>query len=79
MSLYEGSKINVIVGSEFQVEFYVAIGVHQGSVLLPLLFAIVVDVVSENAREGLMKEFLYADDLILMSKTMEGLKKMFLK
>ena len=26
------------------------------------LFAIVVDVVTENARKGLMKEVLYADD-----------------
>ena len=37
------------------------------------------DVVTENAREGLMKEVLYADDLVLMSETMEGLKERFLK
>ena len=36
--------------------------------MLPLLLAIVVDVVTENAREGLMKEVLYADDLVLMSE-----------
>ena len=60
--LYEGSKTKVKIGSEFSEEFYVAVGVHQGSVLSSLLFAIVVDVVAENAREGLMKETLYADD-----------------
>ena len=54
MSLYEGSKMKVITGSEFSEEFYVAVGVHQGSVLSPLLFAIVVNVVTENARESLM-------------------------
>ena len=32
------------------------VGAHQGSVLSPLLFAIVVDVVAEGAREGLMNE-----------------------
>ena len=32
----------------------------------------------ENAREGLMKEILYEDDLIMMIKTMEGLKERFL-
>ena len=38
------------------------VGVHQRSFLSPLLFAIVVDVITESAREGLMKEILYADD-----------------
>ena len=79
MSLYEGSKTMVKVGSEFSEELYVAIDVHQGSFLLPLLFAIVVDVVTGNAREGLTKEVLFADDLVLMSETMEGLKEKFLK
>ena len=44
-----------------------------------MLFAIVVNVVTENAREDLIKEVLYADDLVLMSETMEGLKEKFLK
>ena len=39
-----------------------------------------VDVVTENAREGLTKKVFYADDLVLMmSETMEGLKESFLK
>ena len=79
MGLYEGSKTKIKFESEFSEEFYVAVGVHQRSVLSPLLFAIVVDVATENAREGLMKEILYADDLLLMSETMEDLKERFLK
>ena len=79
MSLYEGSKTKVKVGSELSEEFDIVVGVHQGSVLSPLLFAIVVDVVTENAREGLMKKVLYADDLVLMSEMIEGLKERFLK
>ena len=42
---------------------------------VPLVFAIVVDVVTESVRNGLMSEMLYADDLVLMSETMEGLRK----
>ena len=33
MSLYEGSKTKVKLGSEFSEEFTVAVSVHQGSVL----------------------------------------------
>ena len=43
--------------------------------LSPLLFAIAVDVISENAREELMNEILYADDLVLMSKSFLNGKK----
>ena len=79
MNLYHGAKTKVRVGSELSQEFLVQGGVHQGSVLSPLLFAIAVDVISENAIEGLMNEILYADDLILMSESMENLKEKFLK
>ena len=65
ISLYEVSKTKVKVGSKLSEEFDVVVGVHQGSVLSPLLFAIVVAVVTENARESLMKEVLYADNLVL--------------
>ena len=37
-------------------------GIHQGSVLSPFLFAAVVNVVTEFTREGALSELLYADD-----------------
>ena len=45
--------------------------------LSPLLFAIVVDVITENARRGVVNELLYADDLVIMIETMENLKERF--
>ena len=77
MSLYDGAKTRVRVGSAYFEEFEVKVGVHQGSVLTPLLFAIVVDVITENARRGVMNELTYADDLVIMSETMEDLKERF--
>ena len=76
---HHGAKTKVQVGSELSQEFLVQVGVHQGFVLSPLVFAIAVDVISENAREGLMYEILYADDLVLMSESMQNLKKKFSK
>ena len=38
MSLYDGAKTRVKVGSTFSKEFEVKVGVHQGSVLSPLFF-----------------------------------------
>ena len=77
MSLYDGAETRVRVGSAYLEEFKVKVGVHQGSVLLLLLFAIVVDVITENARRGVVNKLLYADDLVLMSKDMEDLKERF--
>ena len=45
------------------------VGLHQESVLSPMLFA----VVSSGARSGLPSELLYADDFVLMAQTMEQL------
>ena len=66
MSFYEGAKTRVRVGLELSKEFEVKVGVHQEPVLLPLVFAIVVDVVTKNVRNGLTSEILYADDLVLI-------------
>ena len=52
ISLYEGLRTNVRVGSGLLEGFGVSVGVHQGSVLSPLIFAIVVGVVTKDAREG---------------------------
>ena len=49
------------------------VGLHQRSVLSPLLFTAIMDVVSSEARSGLPSELLYADDLVIMAPTMEQL------
>ena len=79
MSLYEGAKTRVRVGLELFEEFKVKVGVHQESALSALLFAIMVDMITESVRNGLMSEMLYADDLVLTSETMEGLRETFWK
>ena len=43
----------------------------QWPILRPLLFAVVMEVVYSEARSGLPSELLQADDLVLMTPTME--------
>ena len=50
----------------------VKVGVHQGLVLSPLLFVVVMEAPMQDVREGLLWQLLYADDLILMAETMEA-------
>ena len=73
MSLYEGAKTSVKVGLELSEEFKVKVDVHRGSVLSRLIFAIMVDVIMESVRMGLMSEMLYMDNLVFTSETVEGL------
>ena len=70
--LYEGAKTQVGMDSELSE---VEVRMYQGCVLLPFIFLVVIDVVTELVREGVLGELLYADDLLLMSKTIEGLRR----
>ena len=77
ISMYKRAKTRVKVGDGHSEEFDV--GVHQGSVLSPFLFSIVLDVLSEDGRKGALYKLLYADDLVLMEGTMEELKAQFIR
>jgi hypothetical protein len=67
-SMYENVRTTVKLQEGESAEFEVKVGVHQGSVLSPLLFIIVMDALSSEFREGLPWELLYADDLVLIAE-----------
>ena len=46
MSLYKGCKTAVSVDGEISSSFSVKVGVHQGSALSPILFIMVIDVLT---------------------------------
>ena len=68
---YEDATTTVRVNGRESKAFSVRVGVHQGSVLSPLLFIIVLEALSREFREGLPMELLYADDLVLVAETEE--------
>jgi hypothetical protein len=77
MRLYIGARTKVRVGNGLSEAFEVKVGLHQGSVLSPLLFIVVMDAVCGGVMEGLLYEILYADDLVLMADSMEELQVKF--
>jgi hypothetical protein len=73
VAMYSRVKTAVKTQNGIGDEFEVRVGVHQGSVLSPLLFTIVLDALSKAFRGGLPWEILYADDLVLISESEEDL------
>ena len=53
---------------EFEVK---EVGVHQGSVLSPLLFIIVLEALSSEFRSGVPWEDLSADDLAIITESLK--------
>ena len=72
-SMYKDVRSRVRLGDGYSEEFGVGVGVHQGSVLSPLLFIIVLEALSREFRTGCLWELLYADDLMISAESMEEL------
>ena len=72
-SMYANARSSVRVGDSYSEEFGVNVGVHQGSVLSPLLFLIVLEALSREFRTGCPWELLYADDLVIVAESLEEL------
>ena len=70
IKMYQEVLSQVNMKGEDSKEFAVLVGIHQGSILLPFIFAMVMDVVTEEvAKEGYA--LIYADDLVLIYETKE--------
>ena len=71
--MHKDVRSRVRVSDGYSEEFGVGVGVHQGSVLSPLLFIIVLEALSREFRTGCLWELLYADDLMISAESMEEL------
>ena len=76
MKMYQEVLSQVKLEGEDSKEFAVRVCIHQRSVLSPFIFAVVMDVVTEElAKEGCA--LMYADDLVLICETKEEARQRF--
>ena len=69
--MYANARNRVRIGEGYSEEFKVKVGVHQGSVLSPLLFIIVLEALSREFRSRVPWEHLHADDLVIIAESPE--------
>ena len=69
--MYVNARSRVRVNGQYSEEIGVGVGVHQGSVLSPLLFILVLEALSREFRTGVPWELLYADDLVVIADSLE--------
>ena len=69
--VYANAWSHVHLGEGYSEEFEVKVGVHQGSILSPLLFIIVLEALSREFRSGVPWEDLYAHDLVIITESLE--------
>ncbi|KAI5737192.1 hypothetical protein M8J76_010962 [Diaphorina citri] len=72
--IYHQSQKQIRCTTGVSSEFLVKYGVHQGSVLSPLLFIVIINHLTKNLMEDLLKTLMFADDIALISDDVEKLQ-----
>ena len=70
--MYANDRSHFRVSEGYSEEFEVKVGVHQGSVLSPLLFIIVLEALSREFHSGVPWEDFCADELVIIAESLEN-------
>ena len=70
--IYDKVVTNVKTCGGITSDFSITIGLHQGSVLSPFLFAIVMDELTKSIQDEIPWCILFADDIVLVDETRAG-------
>ena len=70
------SRVRISFGDREELE--IKVGLHQGSVLSPFLFILVLDTLTGHIGTAVPWELIFADDVALIGKTKEELQRKIL-
>ena len=73
--MYRSSKTQVVTQKGETEYFPIEVGLHQGSALSPLLFIIIMDVLTENTEKDPPWAMMFADDLVMCAMTREEVEE----
>ena len=74
-AMYEHTTGRLVLGSGMSKEFQVNIGLRQGSALSPLLFVLVMELISRKiSTTNVLNKIMYADDLVIVAEHREELQ-----
>ena len=65
LSLYKNARTKGKAGTHLSKEFKVNVEVHQKSLLLLLMFAIMIYVATNEKKEGMLLKIIFANDLAI--------------
>ena len=68
--MYDNAHSKASITNSNSNPIKVSVGVHQGSVLSPLLFIIVMEALSCEFRTGCPWELLYINDLVIVAESL---------
>ncbi|KAI0241971.1 hypothetical protein LSAT2_015443 [Lamellibrachia satsuma] len=75
-AMYERTKGRVVVGSGLSGRLLVNIGLRQGSALSPLLFIMVMEIISRKINtKDILRKMMYADDLAIIAESKQDLQE----
>ena len=73
--MYAGVTTQVKSTAGTTEQFNVRVGLHQGSTLSPYIFDLVMDVITSEVREGVPWSMMFADDVVVVDLTREGVER----
>ena len=73
--MYEGSETVVRCAVGTTESFKVKVGLHQGSVLSPFLFAVIMDKIMDKVRRELLWTMLFAYDIVICEETRKEVER----
>lgn len=70
--MYEGGRTSIRMPGDVTNDFSICTILHQGFALSPFLFSLIMDVLTREIQDELPWSMLFADDIVFIDETRQG-------